>query len=88
MHTTDLKETQWQYIKKVLHLQERKRKYDLRNIWDALFYLVKIGCQWRMLPTYYPPWQLVYYYFRKWSELVEFDLLLGILRESVRLKRG
>ncbi|MDR0431203.1 MAG: transposase [Tannerellaceae bacterium] len=59
MHITDLKETQWQYSKNVLHLQERKRKYSLHSIWDALFYLVKTGCQWRMLPTYYPPWQYV-----------------------------
>lgn len=88
MHITDLKETQWQYIKKVLHLQDRKRKYSLHSIWNALFYLVKTGCQWRMLPSYYPPWQLVYYYFRKWSDLSEFDLLLSILRESVRSKRG
>jgi putative transposase len=88
MHITDLEETQWQYIKNVLHLQERKRKYSLYSIWNALFYLVKTGCQWRMLPSYYPPWQLVYYYFRKWSGLSEFDLLLSTLRESVRSKRG
>ena len=36
MHITDLQEIQWQYIKKVLHLQERKRKYSLYSIWNAL----------------------------------------------------
>ena len=40
MYQTDLTETEWQYITKVLNLQERKRKYDLRMIWNAIFYLV------------------------------------------------
>ncbi|KAA6325638.1 hypothetical protein EZS27_025172 [termite gut metagenome] len=88
MYQTDLRETQWQYIQKVLHIQERKRKHDLRVMWNAIFYLVKTGCQWRMLPSHYPKWQLVYYYYRKWAELEEFDLLLGKLRENVRFQRG
>jgi putative transposase len=88
MYPTDLTETQWQYIQKVLHIQMRKRKHDLREIWNALFYIVKTGCQWRMLPLHFPKWQLVYYYYRKWSEQADFDLLLSYLRESVRFKRG
>ncbi|WP_455586799.1 transposase [Bacteroides sp.] len=54
MYPTDLTETEWQYITKVLNLQTRKRKYDLRMIWNAIFYLVKTGCQWRMLPKKFP----------------------------------
>jgi putative transposase len=73
--------------KKVLHIQMRKRKHDLREIWNALFYIGKTGCQWRMLPSNFPKWQLVYYY-RKWSEQTDFDLLLSYLRESVRIKRS
>ena len=41
MYQTDLTETKCQYITKVLNLQERKRKYDLRMIWNAIFYLIK-----------------------------------------------
>ena len=37
----DLEKTQWQIIKKILNLQERKRKYALHGIWNAIFYLVK-----------------------------------------------
>jgi putative transposase len=88
MYQTDLGETQWQYMQKVLHIQERKRKHDLRVIWNAIFYVVKTGCQWRMLPSHFPKWQLVYYYYRKWAELEEFDLLLSKLRENIRFKRG
>jgi putative transposase len=72
MYLTDLEETQWQVIKKILKPQERKRKYDLHKIWNAIFYVVKTGCQWRMLPSDFPSWELVYYYYRKWSSLGEF----------------
>ncbi len=45
MYQADLMEIERQYTTKVLNLQERKRKYDLRMIWNAIFYLVKTGCQ-------------------------------------------
>jgi putative transposase len=66
----------------------RKRKHDLREIWNSLFYTVKTGCQWRMLPSHFPRWQPVYYYYRKWAEQTDFDLLLIDLRESIRFRRG
>ena len=75
MYQTDLKETEWQFIKNELQIKDRKRKHDLRDVFNALFYLVKTGCQWRMLPSHFSKWQLVYYYFRKWSDLTDFDLL-------------
>ncbi len=88
MYQTDLTETEWQYITKVLNLQQRKRKYDLRTIWNAIFYLVKTGCQWRMLPKEFPKWESIYYYYRKWASLDEFDLLLERLRGNIRVIRG
>lgn len=87
IYPTDLTDTQWQFIEKNLLFEERKRKHDLKEIFNAIFYLVKTDCQWRMLPREYPKWELVYYYFRKWSFFEEFDLLLSKLRESVRFKR-
>jgi transposase len=87
-YPTDLSDNQWQFIKKTLQLDERKRKHNLRSIWDAIIYLVKTGCQWRMLPLNFAKWQLVYYYFKKWSDLEQFDLLLSKLRECVRIKNG
>ncbi len=64
-YPTDLSDNQWQFIKKTLQLDERKRKHDLRFIWDAIHYLVKTGCQWQMLPSGFAKWQLVYYYYKK-----------------------
>ena len=88
MYLTDLTEIEWQYITKVLNLQTRKRKYDLRMIWNAIFYLVKTACRWRMLPKEFPKWELVYYYYRKWASLDVFDLLLDRLRGRVRVERS
>jgi transposase len=87
-YSTDLSDNQWQFIKKTLQLDERKRKHNLRSIWNAIQYLVKTGCQWRMLPINFAKWQLVYYYYKKWSDIEQFDLLLSKLRESVRIKKG
>ena len=86
MYSTDLTETQWQFIKKCLNERERKRKHDLREMWDAIHYIVKTGCQWRMLPKNFPKWQLVYYYYSKWSSLDLYDLILEKLRGKVRVK--
>ena len=69
-------------------MQEKKLKYDLREIWNTIFYLVKTGCRWHMLPSGFAPWELVYYYHRKWSSLGDFDLLLSNLRNKVRVKMG
>jgi putative transposase len=88
MYSTDLTETQWQFIKSSLNEKERKRKYDLRTIWNAIHYVVKTGCQWRLLPSNFPKWQLVYYYYSKWASLELYDLILETLRNKVRMKMG
>jgi len=86
MYTTDLSDSQWQFIKSSLSIVDRKRKHDLREIWNAINYLVKTGCQWRMLATNFPKWQLVYYYYSEWANLDWFDLLLEKVRNKVRVK--
>ena len=45
----------------------RRRKYSLRLIVNALLYLTKSGCQWQLLPHEFPPFPLVYHYFRRWQ---------------------
>lgn len=62
MYSTDLTDAPWDNIKKSLTKDSRKRKNSLRSVWNALMYIVKTGCQWRMLPKEFPRWQLVYYY--------------------------
>jgi len=87
-YSTNITDNQWQFIKKTLNFNERKRKYNLRTIWNAIMYLVKTGCQWRMLPNDFPTLELVYYYYSKCANAEEFYLLLSKLREKVRLNRN
>jgi transposase len=62
-----LTDPQWEVIKEKLPIQ-RKRKYDLRAIVNAIFWILRTGSQWRNLPDHYPKWQSVYYYFSKWKK--------------------
>lgn len=57
---------QWEIIKEKLPMQ-RKRKCALRDIIDAIFWILRTGSQWRNLPNDYPQWQAVYYYFSRWK---------------------
>jgi transposase len=77
MYSTDLIETHWQFIKKTLEFDGRKQKNSLQVIWNAIHYLVKTDCQWRMLSQDFPKWQSVYYYYCKWKNLEHFELLLS-----------
>jgi putative transposase len=87
-YPTDLSNSQWQVIEQYLKESKRKRKYSLRVIWDAIFYLVKSGCQWRMLPSDFPKWTLVYFYFRCWKRDGTFEQVQQSMVEKVRKKSG
>ena len=67
---------------------KRKRRRSLKEILDAIFYLLKTGCQWRQLPGDFPAWQLVYYYFRKWSRDGTIKKIHAALRGMVRQRAG
>lgn len=83
-YPTDLTEKQWQVIKNILDQQERKRKHPLREIMNAILYINKTGCQWRMLPSDFAPWQTVYYYFSKWKRESVFEEVMDILHSLIR----
>jgi len=88
MYETNLTDAQWKIIKKFVPNNGRKRKHDLRNVFNAIFYMLKSGCQWRMLPNEFPKWQLVYYYFAKWRDTDLIEHINNMLREHVRMKMG
>ena len=60
----------------------------MRLIINAIFYAVKSGCQWRMLPHDMPPWQTVYYHFRKWKADDTWLLIHQALHEQTRRDGG
>ena len=90
-YPTDLSNKQWKLLKTMLPPPEqlgRKRSVDLREIVNALCYLARSGCQWRMLPKEFPKWQTVYYYFSRWRETEWFVALNEKLRQKIRLLAG
>jgi putative transposase len=59
-----------------------------REVVNAIFYLNRGGCPWRMLPKDYPPWQTVYGYFARWKRDGTWQAIHDALRRRVRLKAG
>lgn len=86
-YPSNLTDSQWKAILDILK-DKRKRKHTLREIFDAIFYILKTGCQWRMLPIHFPSWKLVYYYFSKWKNDGTIELIHEILRDRTRRKAG
>ena len=90
-YPSDLSDAQWQHITSVLPVikgRGSKRKYEKRSLFNAIFYLVKTGCQWRHLPTDFPPWQSVYNFYRDMEFRGLFEKLNQDLREKIRNLEG
>jgi putative transposase len=66
----------------------RPRKYSLRQIINAIFYIEKTGCQWRMLPKDFPHWGLVWQYFRRWRDDGTWERIRLHLNKKVRVAVG
>jgi transposase len=69
-YDTDLTDAAWAWVAPVLAAARprgRPRTTDLRSVLNAIFYLLRTGCQWRLLPREFPPWGTVYHYFQAWQ---------------------
>lgn len=86
-YASDLSDSQYAICLKIVPL-DRKRKYSLRAIFNAIFYVLRTGCQWRLLPHDFPPYLIVHYYFRKWTKDGTFQHLHDKLAEMIRVKLG
>jgi putative transposase len=90
-YATDLSRKEWRAIRP--HLAQkpgpgRPRTVDTRLVVNAISYLVRTGCQWRLLPTDFPNWNTVYSYFRKWTRDGAWRQINDALRELVRRLAG
>lgn len=84
-YPSNLSDSQWQFISNFLD-KKRNRRYELREVLNGILYLVKTGCQWRMLPGDFPAWPIVYYYFSSWKKKGVIEVLQEALVEKTRLK--
>lgn len=90
-YPTDVTDRQWNCIKDEVPGAKpggRPRKVDIRQVINAIFYVLVTGCQWRQLPSNFPPWQTVYYYFRVWRDNGTWQRIHDTLRARVRVKAG
>ena len=85
-YPSDITDAQWALIEPHLpvHPGGRPRKTDLRAVVDAIFYLVRTGCQWRYLPKDFPPRSTVWRYFDEWRHNGTLDTIHDLLRTKVR----
>jgi putative transposase len=86
-YPTNMNNSQWQFISKFLD-KDRSRKYSLRDIVNAVMYIVKTGCQWRMLPTDFPRWEIVYYYFSAWRKSGLWQKIHDSMVKQIRKQAG
>src|SRR5476651_2276376 len=90
-YPSDLREEEWALLDPLIPRARkagRPEKYSKRAILNAIFYLVRSGCAWRMLPNDLPPWKLVWHYFAHWKQQGVWARLNDALRDAVRLQAG
>ncbi len=90
-YPSDLTDAQWKRIEPLIPPAKpggRDRAHAMRDIVDALFYVLRSGCSWRMLPHDLPPWQTVYTYFQQWRDDGTIERIHTALRQQVRLEAG
>jgi putative transposase len=90
-YSTDLSDTEWGCIEPYLpppSKRGRPKSHATRAVLDAIFYVLKSGCPWRLLPRDFPPWETVYWWFGRWRADGTFECLNAALRERLRARLG
>lgn len=86
-YPSDLTDEQWTLLEPLLpppNTAGRHEKHPRRETVNAIFYVVRTGCAWRQLPVDFPPWQTVYWYFKRWNAEGAVDRLHNALRDQLR----
>lgn len=90
-YNTDLTDGAWALVVPLLPPARpggRPRTTDIRAVVNAIFYLLRTGCQWRLLPQEFPIWGTVYHYFRTWKNAGVWTSLQRALYERARTQAG
>jgi putative transposase len=89
-YDTDLTDRQFALLEPLLPKRKRTGRppANLRDVLDGIFYLVRSGCQWRLLPHDFPPWSTVHTWYRRWRKDGTWERLHEALRHQVRLAAG
>ena len=87
-YPSDVTDGEWEFLVPYLSLMREdapQREYPLRDLFNALRYMVKTGCQWRYLPNDFSPWTAVYQQARRWMQAAIFETLAQDLRIITRI---
>lgn len=90
-YPSDLSDGEWSLIEPLIPPAKRggrPRTTDMREVLNSIFYVLRGGCAWRMLPHDLPPWQTVYDYFRRWRQDGTWQHIHDTLRREVRRQAG
>ena len=90
-YPSDLTDEQWSLLEKKLPKAKRggrPRTVNLREVVNAILYLLRTGGSWRMLPHDLPPWGTVHYYYRRWRIAGVWQKAHDALRDKVREQEG
>ncbi len=90
-YPTDLTEEQWTILAPLIppaHKNCRPRQADMHEVVNAILYLLRTGCAWRLLPHDLPKWRTVYYYFAKWRKCGVWKKIHDKLHERMREQEG
>ena len=92
VYTSDLTDSQWERLRPLLNLARRGPgrpiELDMRQVVNAIFYILRTGCQWDALPKEYPNHNSVYYHFRKWRTNELWPKVNDTLRQEERERQG
>lgn len=90
-YPSDVTDEQWLMIAPLLpppSTNGRPEKHPRREIVNAIFYVLRTGCAWRQLPHDLPPWQTVYWYFKRWRDDGTVTHIHDALRDRLRDTAG
>jgi transposase len=90
-YSSDLTDAEWGLLEPFIPPAKpggRPRTTDIREVVNAIFYILRGGCAWRLLPHEFPPRQTVYDYFRAWRKVGLWEQMHRTLRERVRVQAG
>jgi putative transposase len=90
-YPSDLSDEEWRLLEPHLPAPKRRgrpRLHSPRQIVNAVFYVLKSGCQWRMLPREFPPWKTVFHYFRAWRLDGTWERMNQAMRRRLRERLG
>src|SRR4028118_77114 len=91
LYQSDLSDKEWRFLRALIpkpKLSGRPASWSRRSIINGIFYLLRSGCTWRMMPREYPPWQTLYRYFRAWQKDGVWEHINAVLRERLRRASG